>query len=243
VPTGIAGKNVLCECVVNTNNAVHEQNKSDNTATIQALVVASTESQTPDTRFENKAPASYQNTSPPASSTEKATWTMWAYENNQFVLKSYGVQISAAAPVIAPSAECKTAVYANGKWTIRSGYGFTMSYSPTITTVSGYTNPGNAAYTGVQSVTATFPEFNHADTSGNCRTLQYADGKWQFVQNGNAADADRVHFIPVWFADGKYTVSVNADRVWTPVGVIDATRSSSELTIDGSIYDDYYVGN
>jgi YD repeat-containing protein len=243
VPTEIAGKNVLCECVVNTNNAVHEQNKSDNTATIQALVVASTESQTPDTRFENKAPASYQNTSPPASSTEKATWTLWAYENNQFVLKSYGVQISTAAPVIAPSAECKTAVYANGKWTIRSGYGFTMSYSPTITTISGYNNPGSSAYTSIQSVYATFPEFNYATTNGNYRTLQYVDGKWQFIQNTNAADNERIHFIPVWFTDGNYTVSVTATRVWTPVGMIEATRTANAFTIDGSIYDDYFVGN
>ena len=78
-----------------------------------------------------------------------------------------------------------------------------MSYNPTITTVSGYNNPGSSAYTSVQSVYATFPEFNYATTSGNCRTLQYVNGKWQFVQNSNAADNGRIHFIPVWFADGR----------------------------------------
>jgi hypothetical protein len=168
---------------------------------------------------------------------------MWVYENNQFVLKSYGVQISTASPVIAPSAECKTAVYANGKWTIRSGYGFTMSYSPTITTVSGYNNPGSSAYTSIQSVYATFPEFNYATTNGSFRTLEYVGGKWQFKQNTNAADNERIHFIPVWFTDGNYTVSVTATRVWTPVGMIEATRTANAFTIDGSIYDDYFVGN
>ena len=168
---------------------------------------------------------------------------MWVYKNNQFVLKSYGVQISTASPVIAPSAECKTAVYVNGKWTIRSGYGFTISFSPTVITVSGYNNPGSSAYTSVQSVYATFPEFNYETTNGNCRTLRLVNGKWQFVQNSNAADNGRIHFIPVWFADGDYTVSVTASRVWTPAGIISATRTSNTINIDGSIFDDYYVGN
>lgn len=193
--------------------------------------------------YESATPGSYKGYSAPASSTEKATWTMWVYENNQFVLKSYGVQISSAAPVITPSADCKTAIYANGKWTIRSGYGFTISFSPTVITVSGYNNPGSSAYTSVQSVYATFPEFNYETTNGNCRTLRLVNGKWQFVQNSNAADNGRIHFIPVWFADGDYTVSVTASRVWTPAGIISATRTSNTINIDGSIFDDYYVGN
>ena len=88
-----------------------------------------------------------------------------------------------------------------------------------------------------------FPEFNYASTTGNCRTLAYTDGRWQFVQNDNALDNERIHFIPVWFADGNYTASVTASRVWTPAGVISATRTTNTFTIDGSIYDDYFVGN
>ena len=178
-----------------------------------------------------------------AEETEKATWTMWVYENNQFVLKTYGVQSSSADPVITPGADCKTAVYENGKWTIRSGYGFTLSYTPTVVTTSGYNAPDSSAYTDVQYVIAEFPEFNYADSNGNCRTLVYVDGKWQFVKNTSAADNERVHFIPVWFVDGDYTVSVTASRVWTPAGVISATRTSNSFAVDGSIYDDYFVGN
>lgn len=243
VPSTLAGKTVYCECTINSDSALNEENRANNTATFTTTISSYAESQTPNTRYEATKPGSYRGNSAPANSTEKSTWTMWVYENNQFVLKSYGVQISTTAPVIAPSAECKTAVYANGKWTIRSGYGFTMSYSPTITTVSGYNNPGSSAYTSIQSIYATFPEFNYATTNGNCRTLQYVDGKWQFVQNTNAADNERIHFIPVWFADGSYTVSVTASRVWTPAGMIEATRTANTFTIDGSIYDDYFVGN
>ena len=243
VPSNLAGKTVYCECTINSAGFLNEENIGNNTATFSTTVTTFAESQTPNTRYESSKPSSYKEYSAPANSTDKATWTMWVYENNRFVLKSYGVQISSAAPVIEPSAECKTAVYANGKWTIRSGYGFTMSYAPTITTISGYTNPGDSAYTNVQSIYATFPEFNYATTNGNCRTLQYVNGKWQFVQNSNTVDSERIHFIPVWFADGNYTVSVTATRVWTPAGMIEATRTSNTFTIDGSIYDDYFVGN
>jgi len=243
VPSTLAGKTVYCECTINSDSALNEENRTNNTSTFTTTISSYAESQTPNTRYETTKPGSYRGNSAPANSTDKATWTMWVYENNQFILKTYGVQISTASPVIAPSAECKTAVYANGKWTIRSGYGFSISYAPTVTTVSGYNNPGSSAYTSVQSVYATFPEFNYATTSGNYRTLQYVDGKWQFVQNINAVDSERIHFIPVWFADGNYTVSVTASRVWTPAGMISATRTANTFNIDGSIYDDYFVGN
>ena len=243
VPSNLAGKTVTCECTINSDNILNEENRDNNTATFSTTILSIADSQTPNTRYESTTPGSYKGYSAPASSTEKATWTMWVYENNQFVLKSYGVQISSAAPVITPSADCKTAIYANGKWTIRSGYGFTISFSPTVITVSGYNNPGSSAYTSVQSVYATFPEFNYATINGNCRTLRLVNGKWQFAQNSNAADNGRIHFIPVWFADGNYTVSVTASRVWTPAGIISATRTSNTINIDGSIFDDYYVGN
>ena len=243
VPSNLAGKTVYCECTINSDAALNEENRGNNTATFSTSVVTIAESQTPNTRYENTAPGSYKGNNAPSNSTEKATWTMWVYENDQFVLKTYGIQISTTSPVITPGDDCKTAVYANGKWTIRSGYGFTISYSPTVTTVSGYNNPGSSAYTSIQSVYATFPEFNYATTSGNYRTLQYVNATWQFVQNSNAANSGRIHFIPVWFADGNYTVSVTATRVWTPVGVISATRTANTFNIDGSIYDDYFVGN
>ena len=243
VPSTLSGKTVYCECTINSDGSVNEENRGNNTTTFSTTVTTFAESQTPNTRYENTAPGSYKGNNAPSTSTDKATWTMWVYENNQFVLKSYGVQISSATPVITPGDDCKTAVYANGKWTIRSGYGFTISYSPTVTMVSGYNNPGSSAYTSIQSVYATFPEFNYATTNGNYRTLQYVNGTWQFVQNSNAANSGRIHFIPVWFADGNYTVSVTATRVWTPVGVISATRTANTFNIDGSIYDDYFVGN
>ena len=243
VPSNLTGKTVYCECTINADHSLNEENLDNNTSTFSTTIASSADSQTPDTRYESSKPNSYKGYRVPANSTEKATWTMWVYENNQFVLKTYGVQISTDSPVITPSAECKTAVYSDGKWTIRSGYGFTISYAPTITTVIGCTNPENSAYTGVQYAYATFPEFNYSGSDGSYRTLELDNGKFRFIANAYSIISDRVHFIPVWFEDGTYTVSVTASRVWTPAGMIHATRTANTFNIDGSIFDDYYVGN
>lgn len=242
VPTGLNGKTVYLDCTVNADRHMNETNYDNNTASFSTTISTVANSQTPNTRFESEAPSSYQNVSAPAVSTDKATWTMWEYENGSFVLKRYGVQISSVSPVVAPSTDCVTAVYENGKWTMRSGYGITMSYAPTISTVSGYNRPDSNAYTSVQYAVATFPEFRYFDMNGNCRTLQYVNGSYQFVKNSDADGNARVHFIPVYIRDGNYTVSVTVTHVWTPAGMIEATRSANVIIIDGTIYDDWYQG-
>ena len=46
----------------------------------------------------------------------------------------------------------------------------------------------------------------------------------------------------LYVRDGNYTVSVTATHVWTPAGMIEATRSANVIIIDGTIYDDWYQG-
>jgi hypothetical protein len=163
VPAGLNGRTVYLDCTVNADRYMNETNYDNNTASFSTIVSTVSSSQTPNTRFESEAPSSYQNVNVPVPSTDKATWTMWEYENGSFVLKRYGIQISSVSPVVAPSSDCVTAVYENGKWTMRSGYGITMSYAPGISTVSGYERPDSNAYTSVQYVVATFPEHRYID--------------------------------------------------------------------------------
>lgn len=244
VPSGLAGETVYCECTINADSALNEENRDNNTVEYSAVIAEGGQySQTENTRYESTVPNSYKDLSAPTSSTEKATWNMWAYESGEFVLKKYGVQISSVTPVVTPSADCQSAVCENGKWIMRSGYGFTISYVPTISTASGYATPERNAYTAVQYACATFPEFNYEETAGNCRTLVCIDGEYMFVENGDSVNGERVHYIPVWVEDGNYTVSVIATEVWTPAGKISAVRNANVLVIDGTIYDDYYVGN
>ena len=242
VPEGIAGKTLYCECSVNSGFTLDEQNRTNNTASFSVDVESLHNSQTPDTRFESEAPSYYQNTTIPTENTDKATWTMWEYENGAFVLKYYGVYVSYESPEIAPSDDCLTAFYENGKWTIRSGYGITIEYDPSIVTVSDYLRPKDNAYTAIQYVLATFPEYRYYDTDGNCRRLEYVNGSYQFIENTEADGSARVHFIPVFVEDGYYVVTVKTSQVWTPVGMITATRNANFIIIDGTIYDDWYQG-
>ncbi len=242
VSNDIAGKTVYCECTTNADGYLYEENTGNNTVSFSTTIAYDTDSQTPNTRYESEKPSSYRDTNTPATSTDTATWNQWEYVNGSFVLKTYGIQISYATPVITPSSDCTTAVYANGKWTLGSGYGYTLTYAPTVSTISGYSTPSSTAYTSVQKVVAHFPEYNYLDTNGNCRTLVYENGKYQFTSNSDAVDGERIHFIPVWFDDGNYTVSVTATQVWTPVGMIEAVRSSNTFNIKGTMYDDFYVG-
>ena len=62
-----------------------------------------------------------------------------------------------------------------------------------------------------------------------------------FKANPDADRSERIHFIPVYVSDGRYSVSVSASYIWTPAGMITATRNATVI-IDGTIYDDWYQG-
>lgn len=242
IPDGLDGHVVYLSCSINADGSVNEVNLDNNTASFTVGICAATQTQTPDTRFEGIAPNTYPGSATPVSSGNQATWSMWEYEDGGFVLKKYGVQISPAFPTVEPSSACSTAVWRDGQWRIRAGYGISLTYVPSISTVSGYTLPKSSAYTPVQYAVARFPEFRYLDTSGNCRTLEDVGGCFQFPENVYADGNERVHFIPVYVKDGSYVVSVTASHVWTPAGMIEATRNARAVVIDGTVYDDWYQG-
>ena len=68
-------------------------------------------SQTPNTRYEDKAPAGYTgNVAAPAHERGKATWNMWVYEGGKLILKSYGITVSNTTPTVLPGSGCLTMV-------------------------------------------------------------------------------------------------------------------------------------
>ena len=64
----------------------------------------------------------------------------------------------------------------------------------------------------------------------------------EFEANADADNNERLHFIPVYVENGNYIVSVTATQIWTPAGMITATRNSNTVNINGTIYDDWYQG-
>ena len=244
VPADSAGTTFYCKGTVSHANAAKEQNSDNNTTEYAVVATDYNSSQTPNTRFEKNAPAGYSpNATSPTAKAGSATWNMWVYENGRLVLKSYGITVGNTTPIVTPGSGCLTAEKVGSSWKMKSGYGITLNWNPALIAKSSYIMPGTDAYTEAQSVYAVFPEFGYSVASEKYRTLEKVGGIYKFIANPNADKNERVHFIPVYVQDGSYTVSVTATQIWTPAGMITAIRNANTLTIDGTIYDDYYVGN
>ena len=244
VPAESAGTTFYCKGTVSHANAAKEQNSDNNTTEYAVVATDYVFSQTPNTRFEKNAPAGYSpNATAPAAKAGSATWNMWVYEGGRLVLKSYGITVGNTTPTVTPGSGCLTAEKVGATWKMKSGYGITLNWNPALVAKSGYIMPNADAYTEAQEVYATFPEFGFSTANEKYRTLEKVGGIYQFAANPNADKNERVHFIPVYVQDGNYTVSVTATQIWTPAGMITAIRNANTLTIDGTIYDDYYVGS
>ena len=244
VPADSAGITYFCKGTITHENAAKEQNSDNNTTEYAVVATDYNSSQTPNTRFEKNAPAGYSpNATAPTAKAGSATWNMWVYEGGRLVLKSYGITVSNTTPTVSPGSGCLTAEKDGATWKMKSGYGITLSWNPSLIAKSGYIMPGTDAYTEAQSVYAIFPEFGFSTANEKYRTLEKVGGIYQFIANPNADKNERVHFIPVYVQDGSYTVSVTATQIWTPAGMITAIRNANTLSIDGTVYDDYYQGN
>lgn len=242
VPQYLSGKSVYCKAVVNSNNTIDESNNSNNTTTLIRTVASVLKSQTPDTQYEAYKPNGFTIPSPPSLSAGTATWNLWVYSNGKFTKKYYGIGISSTAPAISPDEDNPSAEYKDDQWQMKSGYGIYLNYAPELAKINGYTKPEISAYTGVQRVEASFPEFKYTKKVGNFRSTEKYGGVWVFVRNTPADQKDRLHFTPLWYPNGNYIVSVTATDVWTPAGMISAVRNSNSIKIVDSAYDDWYVG-
>ena len=242
VPANIEGKTVYCKATVNSDLTIEEQITNNNTDTLVQTVAGKLYSQTPDTQFEKTKPNGWTAPVTARPNGGVATWSMWVYENGAFVRRGYGISIATTSPTAQPDEGSPSAKYVNGYWQMRSGYGFYLSYRPTITRTGSEIMPDSSAYTEVQQVYATFPEFKYLQDINSFRTLEKVNGAWMFERNPYADGKERLHFTPLWYPNGDYTVSVIASEVWTPAGMIKAVRNCNTIRIVDSAYDDWYVG-
>lgn len=120
--------------------------------------------------------------------------------------------------------------------TMKSGYGVSNTVTATVSTSAPMSH-----YTYGQTAVSHFPEFNYMTywrlldrlTSG--KTVRF-----QFAKNIYSTYKQRVHFSPVWFPDGSYTVNTHVMDIWTPAGMLCANLTDS-VTISGSLYDDWHI--
>lgn len=193
----------------------------------------------PDTRYEEKAPTGFTVPSTPSEISEFASWWEYGYVGNRFVKRTYGIGINNdGANAITPKGGA-TAEIKDGRWTMKSGYGFSVQSAIGTMTASGYLTPSTAMYTGVQYAYITLPEYNYAYASGKCRTLEKSGSYWVLPTNGSYG---RYHFTPLWFPDGNYDGWIMQSDMWTPSGMISAGRSTNTIVIKDSAYDDWHIG-
>ena len=243
VPDGLADITVYCECSINADGKLKEPVLDNNTATLTTVIAAKRISQTENPSYTASRPSDYAPTNAPTVNSGSASWNMWEYEYGSFVLKEYGIKVAVSSVYISPSENCETAIYENGEWRIKSGYGISISYDCYISSLSGYLVPTADSFTDIQTVYVTFPEYRYLCEDGKYRVLENVNGTWSFVENEGADGNERLHYIPVWCDDGDYVISVTAMDIWTPAGMITAVVNTDCVAVEGNIFDDYYVGN
>ncbi|PWL98706.1 MAG: hypothetical protein DBY04_03395 [Clostridiales bacterium] len=224
VPESLAGKTVYCEI-----------SYGSQTMSFSKTVKAKTESQVPNTRYETEKPSGFTSKNAGSASRVSAEWEIWEYTDGSYEKVKYTLSISAGVE-ITPDSNSFSAVYENGKWTMRSGYGYTISVKMNVSATSG------ADYTKGQCASAYLPEYEYSKTKNEYCTLELVDGTFQFAPNTASAESARIVFMPVWYPDGDYTVKVVITNVWTPAGVISVTGISNAITVSGTIFDDWFVG-
>ena len=120
--------------------------------------------------------------------------------------------------------------------TMKSGYGINNTVTATVSTSAPMSH-----YTYGQTAVSYFPEFNYTtywrllDRLSSGKTARF-----QFAKNIHITYNHLVHFSPVWFPDGSYTVNTHVMDIWTPAGMLCANLTDS-VTISGSLYDDWHI--
>ncbi len=122
------------------------------------------------------------------------------------------------------------------KYYIKAGYGVRTFLD---TTVNLYGSCTSNDYGMTVCADTTFPEFNYS-TYNRLLESNGASGMY-FKPNLYSHWYNRVHFTPVWYPDGEYRVKCEISSIWTPVGELKLTLSDYVM-INGTVFDDWYVG-
>lgn len=142
------------------------------------------------------------------------------------------------------SATAKTTYRTKDKGYLRSGYGFELDITVTVTT--NYDKP--ELIVGAQRANAFLPQYGYSNavkmvTEGNVTSLT---NTYHFAVNPDSVYNNKNQFVPVWWKDEyNYIIQAVAADAYTPGGQLfkwlgGTGRAGDELTINisGSMYDD-----
>ena len=237
VPTGLSGKDVTLKA------DVYDGSKYWNEISNERSTTPYTYYTTPDTRYEEKAPTGFSIPNTPSARAGSAKWSIYEFIDGAFVKKNYAIAIKNDMTNEIEPATGSTATKSDNKWTMKSGYGISLKSCSVMVSVDGYASPDYTGYTVPQYAYAALPEYGYTFASGKAVTLGKTTinsyGYYIFPETGSYGN---VHFTPLWYPDGKYTVKVVQRDSWTPAGMISMDLITNTITISGNAYDDWYEG-
>lgn len=198
--------------------------------------------QTPDTWYTDRRPSNWGEYDPWYWEYLDLEWEEWFYEDGIFYLEYFYAGIDSISPYISPGAKVPDAEWKNGVYEMKSGYSYDL-YWHAYANVWGSGHLTDDMHTSIQTACALFPEFEYEYGPGKCRVLDCEWDEFYFPENPNAGGRLE-HFIPIWYPDGEanYTINVCGYDLWTPVGMVYYVDVSNSFTIDGNMYDDYFIG-
>ncbi len=233
VPTGLNGANVRITGEIVDDGVSYNKVSATYSTTPYAKVI------TPDTQFEKKAPAGFTIPENTGVQGTISTWWEYTYSGGKYIKTDYCIGHIKNAMTITPS-NLQTATKNGSVWYMNSGYGIRLALdNGTDSAKGGFPAAPSSSYTLPQYAESYFPEYGYAVTTGTVSTLTLSGGKWIFPSNGNYGN---VHFTPLWYPDGSYTVRAKLSDLWTPAGMIHQEYKSNTINIQYSAYDDWYVG-
>lgn len=153
----------------------------------------------------------------------------WVDEGDwEFDYTTYAATLSATMD-LKPDSKVPTA---NGD-TMKSGYGVNVDIQNNV-----FSNAPSSHITYVQNAISYFPEFNY-DTYWRLLDMT-SYGNFEFQNNKYSTYNNRVHFLPIWYPDGNYTVYTEVIDMWTPEGMLRINLSDS-VTVEGNLYSDWHI--
>ena len=159
----------------------------------------------------------------PLPSTENSDYHIWQevrLEGDEYVTKTFWAQMQTAFEVTPD----ERIAYADKPRQMESGFGVNTNLTTTITT--NYDHPEKLV--GCQMAWVYAPETGYgqiAQWSGAFDSLESIGGahgaritRWQQKVNPYSEAGSRLHYTPLWFPDGQYTLLCQSFYAWTPAG-------------------------
>ncbi|MBO7376919.1 MAG: hypothetical protein J6V01_07430, partial [Clostridia bacterium] len=240
IPTDFEG-----DCVIVCKIRSEELGETLAGARLEVPVTDPDESHTPRPDRVAERPGNFAEPEPPVSLSDSASWHEWTYVEGSFVKKTGSVTLSASASAL-PDPEIPSTEYENGLYRMRSGYAVYVTAEAAVS-LDGSTSAD--AVTGPQTCAFFFPEYStgtaYSRAAGEYETAE-RDGCVFLL--AEAPGGKRAHYTPLWYPDddtggGNYVAIAEIGDCWTPAGQLSCRAASPAVSINGSLYDDWYISS